>query len=207
MHNIIIYIIKKYFKITNKQILLKKKKYEKKKPKISIISTIYNKDKYILRFLRSIQNQNYDNIEIILVDDSSNDNSVNAIKNFQKEDERIILMKHKKNRGTLISRNEGILKARGQYIIIPDIDDILSKDILNQCFKIANQYNYDMIRFNMYLENKNIFMYNQIKNNLNKAINQPKLSYFIFYGIGHLKIIDPIISNKFIKRNIIIRCY
>ena len=72
-------------------------------------------------------------------------------------------MKNKKNKGTLISRNEGILKSKGDFIIIPDIDDILSKDILNQCFNLATQYNYDMIRFNMYLENQSIFMHSLFK--------------------------------------------
>ena len=59
-------------------------------PKISIISPIYNREKYILTFLRSIQNQFFDNIEIIFVDDFSSDNSVKSIENYQIEDERII---------------------------------------------------------------------------------------------------------------------
>lgn len=61
-----------------------------------------------------------------------------------------------------------------------------------------------MIRFNTYLGNKNIFMLKQIKQLINKSMNQPELSYYMFYGIGHLKIIDPILHNKFIKRNILI---
>ena len=197
--------VQKYLKICKKQVLIQKeKKFEnKERPKISIISSIYNKEKYILRFLKSIQNQNYNNIEIILVDDFSSDNSIHTVENCQKEDKRIILMKNKKNKGTLISRNEGILKSKGDFIIIPDIDDILSKDILNQCFNLATQYNYDMIRFNMYLENQSIFMHSLFKDILSKSIKQPILSSFIFYGAGRLKIVDPMISNKFIKRNII----
>ena len=155
--------------------------------------------------MRSIQNQNYDNIEIILIDDYSEDNTIKVIENYQKDDKRIILIRHKNNKGTLISRNEGILISKGNYIIIPDIDDILSKNILNQCFIQAEINNYDMIRFNMYLDNKNIFMYSKIKNKINKAIYQPTLSSFIFYGTNHLEIIDPMISNKFIKRNILIK--
>ena len=83
-------------------------------PKISIISPIYNRGKYILRFLRSIQNQYFDNIEIIFVDDFSSDNSVELIKNYQFEDERIILIEHNKNKGTLISRNDGALISKGE---------------------------------------------------------------------------------------------
>ena len=198
--------IEKYFKICNNNILLRGKKKEKRKenPEISIISAVYNKQNYIIRFLRSIQNQNIDKIEIILVDDFSEDKTVNIIEKCQKEDERIILLKNKYNKGALISRNEGILISRGKYIIIPDSDDILSKDILKQCLMIAEGKNYDMIRFNIYLGNKNIFMYKEIKYLVDKSIYQPELSSYIFYGLGYLKIIDPMISNKFIKRNILI---
>ena len=198
--------IEEYFKICDDGILLNKKKFKKKeKPKISIISAVYNKQKYILRFLRSIQNQNYGQIEIILIDDFSEDNTVNIIKKCQKEDNRIILIKHKKNKGTLISRNEGIIISRGKYILIPDPDDILSNDILKQCLKKAEESKYDMIRFITYLNNKDFFIYNQINKYLiNKSIYQPELSSYIFYGIGYLKIIDSMISNKFVKRNILI---
>ena len=52
------------------------------------------------------------------------------MKNFQKEDSRIILINNKNNKGTLISRNEGILMSRGKYIMTPDIDDIISHNII-----------------------------------------------------------------------------
>ena len=197
--------IEEYFKICDNGILLNKKNINKKlNPKVSIISAVYNKQNYILRFLRSIQNQNYENIEIILIDDFSDDNTVNLIEKYQKEDKRIILIKHKKNKGTLISRNEGIIISRGAYILIPDSDDMLTSDIINQCLIIEEEIKYDMIRFNTYLGNKNIFMKDQIKYLINKSIYQPELSFYIFYGLGNLKIIDPMISNKFVKRNILI---
>ena len=84
----------------------------------------------MLRLLRSIQNQFFDDIEIIIVDDFSKDNSINLIKEYQKEDKRIILIRHNKTKGTLISRNIGIVNSRGEYIIMPDADDILSENIL-----------------------------------------------------------------------------
>ena len=83
--------IENYYILCNNGTLLNKKKFMKTEtPKISIISPIYNREKYILRFLRSIQNQYFDNVEIIFVDDFSSDNSVETIENYQIEDERII---------------------------------------------------------------------------------------------------------------------
>ena len=66
------------------------------------------------------------------------------------------------------------------------------------------QINSDMILFNTYIGNKKIFMNFQIKDYSNKMIYQPKLSSFIFYGSGHLEIIDPVVRNKFIKRTLLI---
>ena len=119
----------------------------KQNPKISIISPIFNRKKFLMRFLKSLQYQNFKDIEIILVDDFSNDNSTKLIKEFQKKDKRIVLIKNRKNKGTFISRNIGVLFSKGKYVNIPDPDDILSKDILNTCYKLAERFNYDIIRY------------------------------------------------------------
>ena len=124
--------IEKYKDYCEKGSLIEFKKSEK--PKISIVSPVFNRGKYILRFIKSIQNQFFNDIEILFVDDFSNDNTTKIIENFKKTDERIILIKNKKNKGTLISRNNGALKSRGEYLIFPDPDDILSEDILNHLF-------------------------------------------------------------------------
>ena len=60
-------------------------------PKISIISPVYNREKFLLRFIKSIQHQNFFDIEIIFVDDNSSDNSVKVIKKYMKKDKRILL--------------------------------------------------------------------------------------------------------------------
>jgi len=173
-------------------------------PKISIISPVYNREHYIIRFIRSIQNQFLDDIEIIFIDDFSSDNSAKIIEDCQKEDERIILIKHKQNKGTLISRNDGVYHSRGEYLIFPDSDDILSNDILKYCYYKATTENYDLIRFNLYDGNKEGII-NYLKMIKNQKILQPELSSHIFYGNGHLEQTDYSISNKFIKRDIYIK--
>ena len=155
-----------------------------------------------MRFLRSIQNQFFDNIEIILVDDFSLDNSIKIIEELQKDDERIVLLKHKNNKGTLISRINGILKSKGKYIIIPDSDDILSNNILNNSYIIAEKNDYDIIRFNLYLGKKKIFMNEIVKDIISEPIYQPELSTYIFYAKDTLELIDVCISNKLVKNEI-----
>ena len=75
---------------------------------------------------------------------------IEIIEKCKNDDPRIILIKNKKNKGTFISRNIGALKARGEFLIFPDSDDILSKDLLDICYEIFKKYNYYLIRFNIY---------------------------------------------------------
>lgn len=195
-----------YYKLCNRGKLINKQNFKRvENPKVSIISPIHNREKYILRLIRSVQNQFFDEIEIILVDDFSTDHSAELIKKYQKDDERIILIRHKKNKGTLISRNNGVLKAKGEYIILPDPDDILSKNILNNCYNLAKKYDFDIIRFNIYIGDNNIF-FNDIVNELeSRPIYKSELSSYLFYGAGTLKQIDFNVANKFIKRDAYIK--
>ena len=106
-------------------------------PDVSIIITLYNQAHCIHKAIRSIQNQSLKNLEIIITDDCSFDNSIEVIKQIQKEDERIILISHDTNEGTLKSRFDAIKIAKGKYITIVDGDDApLHKDILNNCLYI-----------------------------------------------------------------------
>lgn len=194
-----IHDIKKYYNLNYKGILINKKNFSKiDNPKVSIISSVYNRENYILRFLRSIQNQFFDDIEIIFIDDFSKDNSVKMIEKYQDEDERIILIKNKKNKGTLISRNIGALKAKGEFLMFPDSDDILSQNILSLCYKTAKMYNYEMIRFNIYSEK--YFIFSMIPNNLTSVVYQPELRTYLIHGFGYEALVDGIISNKFIQK-------
>lgn len=86
-------------------------------------------------------------------------------------------------------------------LVIPDSDDILLKDLVIQCLNLAEKNNYDIIRFQILLDNNEIYKKNRINYLITKTIYQPKLSSFMFYGSNHLEIVDPIITNKFIKRN------
>ena len=171
--------IEYYLTICN-EIKQKKKIIDKnKQPNISIISPIYNREKYISKYIRSIQIQNFYNIELIIVDDNSNDNSIKLIENYGKKDNRIILIKNKKNKGTLISRNLGVLYSKGKYLILPDPDDIISKNILNICYKYAVKYNLEIIRFNIYNGNGRL-IFGNLYNQLEKKTNLSTIIKIIF---------------------------
>jgi len=201
------YEIKKvdnYYIFCNNNKLLKK--FEKKiNPKISIISPIYNRQSFILRFLISIQYQNFDDLEIILVDDCSSDKSIEIIKEYQIRDGRIVLIKNKKNKGTFITRNIGAIYAKGKYLIIPDPDDIITENILTICYNYAEKYKYEMIRFKKYAGKGNLLFDGIVNEFENKILKQPEISTYIFYASNELIITDYFIYNKFIKKDAYIR--
>lgn len=174
-------------------------------PKISIITPLYNTEKFILRYLKSIQYQNFKDLEIILIDDFSKDKSVELIKKLQKEEPRIILIKNKRNKGTFASRNIGIIKSKGNYILFPDSDDILLENSLNYLYNFILKYKYEFVRFNVYLSYGKSFFGFITQKLKSRPIYQPELSTYIFYGLGYLFQVDYNVCNKIIKREALIR--
>lgn len=195
-----------YFKICNENILIKKNKFTKsEKPKISVITPVYNKAKTLQRYQRSIQNQPFFNLEIIFIDDQSKDDSIKVIEELQKEDERIILIKNKQRKGTLISRNLGVLKSKGEYLMFVDPDDMISKSILRYSYKLSKKYDYDLIRFNIYIGNYE-FNLPEVVNFLgDEPIVKPNIHLYLFYGLGKLLQLDYYVTNKLIKKKLFIK--
>ena len=93
-------------------------------PLVSIITPVYNAERFLSDTIKSVQNQTYKNWEILLIDDCSKDNSAQIIKEFLKYDNRIKYIKLKKNSGASVSRNEGIRNAKGRFIAFVDSDDV-----------------------------------------------------------------------------------
>ena len=104
-------------------------------PLISVIIPIYNVANYLSASLESVVNQTYTNIEIILVNDGSTDNSVDIIKEFAAKDLRIVVV-DKKNEGVVIARKAGLSIAIGEYIHYLDGDDYLDVD----AYEILNSH-------------------------------------------------------------------
>jgi len=197
--------IDKYVKNCINGILLDDKKYKKlENPKISIIIPVYNKQNFILRVLRSIQNQSFKDIEIIFCDDHSYDNSTSLIEMYQKEDERIILLKQETNKGTLQNRNAGAFLSKGEYILFVDPDDLLIEFILETAYSKAKKYNVDIVQFQSYngYFDKSFQMSNN--NHSTTPIYQPELSNFMYYEKGYLSQNEFFIWGKLIRRNIFI---
>ena len=118
------------------------------KPMISVVVPSYNKKDILLKSVRSIQNQNFKNIEIIIVNDCSNDNSTEVFNYLLKTDPRIRIFHHMTNLGVWRTRLDGIFYSRGQYIILFDAGDLYEDNyVLLDAYNVIKKYNLDSCKF------------------------------------------------------------
>lgn len=139
---------------------------------ISIIVPIYNEEKYIKRCIESIICQTYKNIEIILVDDGSKDNSLEICKKMAQADNRIKVIQ-KENGGASSARNCGIKKSNGKYLTFVDADDWIEKDYIYALYKNLKLYNVDIVKGNYLKESNNkVYGKENFKNLKNRVIKK-----------------------------------
>ena len=181
-------------------------------PKISAIIPIYNNAEKIKLTIYSIQKQNLSDIEIIIIDDNSEDNSVELIEQIQQEDPRIKLLKNKNNKGILYTRSIGTLNSKGKYIFPINSGDIFINDIFHICEEEAELNNIDILEFSGYNYSISNQTVSSIPNQLfvkyrknGKIILQPDLSKFMYKNKNESNVyemIDELIWGKCIKSNI-----
>ena len=117
-------------------------------PDISIVIPSYNKNNTLLKSVRSIQNQKFKNIEIIIVNDCSTDNSKYLFNYLLETDPRIRIIHHMKNMGCWRSRLDGIIYSKGKYVILFDAGDLYEDNyVLEDAFNIMEKYNLDSCKF------------------------------------------------------------
>ena len=168
-------------------------------PLFSVIIPVYNSEIYLKKCIKSVIDQKHVKTEIILIDDCSTDNSLKVC-NFFKDNQSVNIMRHKKNLGVSITRNDGILAAQGKYILFLDSDDWLYPGCLRGIEKlitkepktevVIGRFNSDGFPFS----NENLF-----KNISPKAFNASKF----FKHINSLDWRPMIIWHYIVKRSLI----
>ena len=153
------------------------------KIKISVIIPIYNGGKYMNYSLSSIQNQKMKDIEIIIIDDNSKDDSLKIIQNYMKNDKRIKLIKNKENRRILFSKSIGALNSKGEYIIEIDQDDlIIKKNSFILLYRQSFKNKLSLLHFQFVSGNNPLSMpkVNNLRETTLFVKKQPQLKYSIF---------------------------
>ncbi|MGL6167695.1 MAG: glycosyltransferase family 2 protein [Fusobacteriaceae bacterium] len=112
-------------------------------PLVSIITPLYNGEKFVKETIKSVINQNYKNWEMIITDDNSTDKGTEIVEKYSSLDSRIKLIKLKENGGAAVSRNISIKEAKGKYIAFLDSDDIWLPKKLEKQIKFMEENGYD----------------------------------------------------------------
>ena len=158
-------------------------------PKISVIVPVYNVENYIEKCLKSLVNQTMHDIEIIIVNDGSKDNSKNIVKSFEEKYPEKIVYLEKENGGLSDARNYAMPYAKGEYIAFLDSDDYVENDMYEKMYEIAQKENSDLVECDFYWE---------YPNKIKEDIGQ------IYYGKKEmLEKVRVVAWNKLIKRDIL----
>lgn len=113
--------------------------------KISIIITAYNVGRFIERTVKSVLSQTYKNIEVVIVEDCSTDNTKDIIEQLTKEDDRIKIIYHEENKGAGCGRRDGIDTSTGDYFITVDGDDWFDENFIESLVKKSEETGADVV--------------------------------------------------------------
>ena len=115
---------------------------------VSVIIPVYNVEKYLTACVESVINSDYNNLEIILVDDGATDSCPEMCDELAKKDQRIVVI-HKENGGLSSARNAGLDLAKGKYVTFVDSDDIITADMISTMKRIAVEEDCDIVKLGM----------------------------------------------------------
>ena len=150
--------------------------------KISVIIPVYNSSTYLRKCLDSVVNQTLKDIEIIVINDGSTDDSKNIIEEYSCKYKNIIFI-DQENKGIGKTRNIGIKKATGEYITFVDSDDYIKENMLEEYYKYARKHNFDLVigSYIKKINNKEIIFENN-KFKTGNVKTTPQILYLIEYG-------------------------
>ena len=175
---------------------------KRENPLISLVITLYNQEEFINRIYYSIQRQDMKDIEIIFVDDASTDNSSNIVKELMEKDKRIVYLKNDINKRAYLTRNYGILNAKGDYILVIDPDDILLNNILSKAYETAKKFNLDIVHFYImmgYFTNSNVRKNFKYKSGI--LSNNSEIRDFFYNGNGK-NLVDKLIKREVYQKSV-----
>lgn len=169
--------------------------------KVSVITPTYNREKYIKKCIDSVLNQTLKDIEFIIIDDGSTDNTSKIISEYT--DSRIKYVKQE-NQGIGKSRNNGVKLAKGEYIVFLDSDDYLEQDALEKMYKKALDENLDIVvsdYYDFYLNGK------KVENKINRfentnLIDNPSIINDINLGPSNKLFKKTLFENAYFPGNI-----
>jgi len=196
-----------FIKKGNYDKFIKREKIYMKNPKLSIIIPIYNGEKFIDKLYSNLCLQTYEDIEIVLVDDTSFDNTEKIIQKLKEKDSRIVSVRHDINQGIFVSRFSGYKASTGKYVMFMDCDDSLNKNFCKEAVESLENSKADFLvgelmkmkEDDSYTNPKNMF--SNVEDNLIKV--ESGLSLFfekVLDGAWDLLTMSKVFSRKLFEK-------
>ena len=167
---------------------------------VSVIIAIYNTESYLHKCIDSVINQTYKNLEIILVDDGSTDNSSTICDEYARKDTRIKCF-HQENQGLALSRKLGITQSHGDYILTVDSDDWIEPTMVEKMLFSAIDNNFDVVWCDVMLHTQEQQLIHHVKFDNNpkemlKAIYRGKVMGWFWNKLIHKSLLEDLIAYK-----------
>lgn len=164
---------------------------------VSILLPVYNVSQYIVRCLESLIQQDYENIQVVIIDDGSNDSSFNVCREYANKYPNVIAST-REHRGIAQTRKELIEQAEGEYILFVDSDDWVEPNTVSSMVRIAAETNSDITMCGMYYGNRPIYPMNSSSKSQLRICNGIEASLIFLKG-GRLM---SSLCNKLMRRNL-----
>lgn len=164
---------------------------------VSIIVPIYNAERYLIECVESILAQTYKNLEIILVNDGSTDNSLKISEGFANQDSRIKII-NQKNSGVSTTRNTGIDAANGDYICFSDADDVLEIDYVDYLIQLISNENADISYTSQMFTT---YSRKQVKNDIINLYTNEEATLQIFYYKVPIGVYCKMFKREFLNKH------
>ena len=170
--------------------------------KISVVIPVYNVATYLEKCVKSVIDQSYSDLEIILVDDGSNDGSGNICDEFKEIDSRVIVI-HQENQGLSVARNSGLDRATGEWIAFLDSDDWIEREAYEVLLSLAKEYEADIVSCLSRVvysgeseketnDSGDVFEYNNITSIVSELRKKERLRVEVWNKIWKRQLIDDI---------------
>lgn len=169
--------------------------------KISIIIPLYNSEKFIADTISCLKRQKLDDLEFIIINDGSTDNSLKICEDLTKGDKRFNIISQT-NKGVSAARNEGIKHANGEYFLFLDSDDVFDDDMCESMYRVAKEKNSDLVIFGIkikeldgtirYMNNTKVIEKWDLNKALTEFYNRKKLNIGVHTKLFSRKIVEKI---------------
>lgn len=177
---------------------------------VSVLIPVFNIQNYIGKCLESIIQQSYTNIEIIIVNDGSSDESEQICKQYAKNDTRILYI-YQENKGSVGARKTGLIHAKGKYIVFVDGDDYVERDYVEKLYEFMVENDVDFVHSNYMIHGKNQTFIKQVhlfqKDDLSLGVRIDLLRDYVFEWEANKEIIDCNLYGCIYKKDVIYDCY